>query len=109
LSGLLHLRRQVRTFKGTVSQWSGLLHPFTHVVRLKVLKEQSRIGRGYSIYVVRLALSTDLKGFFLFEVGCALTFASEAKFENEAKISFRLEAKKSLISHDSLGCETLKI
>jgi hypothetical protein len=35
-------------------------------------------------------------------LGCALTFASEAKFEIEAKISFRLEAKKSLISHDSL-------
>jgi hypothetical protein len=29
-----------------------------------------------------------------FELGCALTFASEAKFEIEAKISFRLEAKK---------------
>jgi hypothetical protein len=28
-------------------------------------------------------------------VGCALTFASEAKFEIEAKISFRLEAKKA--------------
>ncbi len=27
-------------------------------------------------------------------IGCALTFASEAKFEIEAKISFRLEAKK---------------
>ncbi len=27
-------------------------------------------------------------------VGCALTFASEAKFEIEAKISFRLEGKK---------------
>ncbi len=27
-------------------------------------------------------------------LGCALTFASEAKFEIEAKISFRLEAKK---------------
>jgi hypothetical protein len=35
-------------------------------------------------------------------LGCALTFASEAKIEIEAKISFRLEAKKSLISHDSL-------
>jgi len=33
----------------------------------------------------------------LFQVGCALTFASEAKFEIEAKISFRLEAKKSLM------------
>ncbi len=42
-------------------------------------------------------------------VGCALTFTSEAKFEIEAKISFRLEAKKSLISHDSLRCETPKI
>ncbi len=42
-------------------------------------------------------------------VGCALTFASEAKFEIEAKISLRLEAKKSLISHDSLRCETPKI
>jgi hypothetical protein len=29
-----------------------------------------------------------------FGVGCALTFASEAKFEIEAKISFRLEANK---------------
>jgi hypothetical protein len=27
-------------------------------------------------------------------VGCALTFASEAKFEIEAKILFRFEAKK---------------
>jgi hypothetical protein len=27
-------------------------------------------------------------------LGCALTFASEAKFEIEAKISLRLEAKK---------------
>jgi hypothetical protein len=27
-------------------------------------------------------------------IGCALTFASEAKFEIEVKISFRLEAKK---------------
>jgi hypothetical protein len=27
-------------------------------------------------------------------LGCALTFASEAKFEIEVKISFRLEAKK---------------
>jgi hypothetical protein len=27
-------------------------------------------------------------------LGCALTFASEAKFEIEAKISFRFEAKK---------------
>ncbi len=42
-------------------------------------------------------------------IGCALTFASEAKFEIEAKISFRFEAKKSLISHDSLRCETPKI
>jgi hypothetical protein len=45
----------------------------------------------------------------LFQVGCALTFALEAKFETEAKIFFRLEAKKSLISHDSLWCETPKI
>ncbi len=43
------------------------------------------------------------------QLGCALTFASEAKFEIEAKISFRLEAKKCLISHDSLRCETPKI
>jgi hypothetical protein len=27
-------------------------------------------------------------------LGCALTFASEAKFEIEVKISFRFEAKK---------------
>jgi hypothetical protein len=42
-------------------------------------------------------------------LGCALTFASEAKFEIKAKISFRLEAEKNLISHDSLRCETTKI
>jgi hypothetical protein len=42
-------------------------------------------------------------------LGCALIFASEAKFEIEAKILLRLEAKKSLISHDSLRCETPKI
>ncbi len=42
-------------------------------------------------------------------LGCALSFASEAKFETEAKIWFRLEAKKSLISHDSLRFETPKI
>ena len=30
----------------------------------------------------------------VFTLGCALTFASEAKFEIEAKILFRLEAKK---------------
>ncbi len=28
-------------------------------------------------------------------LGCDLTFASKAKFEIEAKISFRLEAKKT--------------
>jgi hypothetical protein len=44
-----------------------------------------------------------------FVLGCALTFAWEVKFEIEAKISFRLEAKKSLISHDLLPCETPKI
>jgi hypothetical protein len=31
---------------------------------------------------------------FMLHVGCALTFAFEAKFEIEAKILFRLEAKK---------------
>jgi hypothetical protein len=36
-------------------------------------------------------ISPDLLVLWL---GCALTFASEAKFEIEAKISFRLEAKK---------------
>jgi hypothetical protein len=41
-------------------------------------------------------------------LGCALTFASEAKFEIKAKISFRLEAKKSLISHDSLDVKHQK-
>jgi hypothetical protein len=43
-------------------------------------------------------------------LGCALTFASEAKFETEAKISFfAWKRKKTLISHDSLRCETPKI
>jgi hypothetical protein len=32
-------------------------------------------------------------------VGCALVFASEAKIEIEAKISFRLEAKKRHLIH----------
>ncbi len=32
-------------------------------------------------------------------LGCALTFASEAKFEIEAKILFRLEAKKKAWFH----------
>ncbi len=49
--------------------------------------------------------SPDIK----FDLGCALTFTLEAKFEIEAKISFRLDPKKSLISHDSLQCETPKI
>jgi hypothetical protein len=30
----------------------------------------------------------------MLELGCALVFASEAKMEKEAKISFRLEANK---------------
>jgi hypothetical protein len=37
-------------------------------------------------------------------IGCALVFASEAKIEKEAKILFRFEAKKgmiSLVSHQS--------
>jgi hypothetical protein len=38
-------------------------------------------------------------------LGCALVFASEAKIETEAKISFRLEAKKR---HD-FTCFTLKV
>jgi hypothetical protein len=50
--------------------------------------------------------NTGKKGGEQLQLGCALTFASEAKFESEAKILFRLEAKKSLISHDSLRCET---
>jgi hypothetical protein len=41
-------------------------------------------------------------------LGCALTFSSEAKYEIEAKISFRMEAKKAWF-HDSLRCETSKI
>ncbi len=46
---------------------------------------------------------------FVTVLGCTLTFASEAKFEIEAKISFRFKAKKNLISHDSLRCEIPKI
>jgi hypothetical protein len=41
--------------------------------------------------------------------GCALIFASEAKIEIGAKISFRLEAKKLLISLISHRSETTKI
>jgi hypothetical protein len=43
------------------------------------------------------------------KVGCALVFASEAKIETEAKISFRLEAKKSMISLVSHQSQTAKI
>jgi len=42
------------------------------------------------------------------KLGCALTFALEAKFEIEAKILFRFKAKKSLISHDSLRWKKAK-
>ncbi len=67
----------------------------------------------FSFIDVRLAGSYSYIDFYylahIFIVGCALTFASKAKFEIEAKISFRLEAKKSLISHDSLRYETPKI
>ena len=44
---------------------------------------KQRAGPGLQLYQV-----------WALELGCALTFASEAKFEIEAKISFRLEAKK---------------
>jgi hypothetical protein len=42
-------------------------------------------------------------------LGCALVFASEAKIEIEAKISFRLEAKKSMISLVTDRSEKAKI
>jgi hypothetical protein len=42
----------------------------------------------FNCFICRLSEST------VSVVGCALTFASEAKFEIEAKILFRLEAKK---------------
>jgi hypothetical protein len=42
-------------------------------------------------------------------LGCALVFASEAKIEIEAKISFRLEAKKGMISLVLHRSETSKI
>jgi hypothetical protein len=44
-----------------------------------------------------------------YRLGCALVFASEAKIEIEAKISFRLEAEKSMISLDSHRSKTAKI
>ncbi len=62
----------------------------------------------YSVFDSCIAFTQLLAFVNQWGVGCALTFASEAKFEIEAKISFRLEAKKSLISHDSLRCETPK-
>ena len=42
----------------------------------------------------RLLPQSDRPVILISGLGCALTFASEAKFEIEAKISFRLEAKK---------------
>jgi hypothetical protein len=44
-------------------------------------------------FILRGAWPRGLVNFSV--VGCALTFASEVKFEIEAKISFRLEAKIS--------------
>jgi hypothetical protein len=41
-------------------------------------------------------------------LGCALTFATEAKFEIEAKISFRLEAKKAKKSKKSKKAKKAK-
>ncbi len=70
-------------------------------------KKKSFPGKkNLSFYLSTYIIQPRLHGF---ELGCALTFASAAKFEIEAKISFSLEAKKTLISHDSLRCETPKI
>jgi hypothetical protein len=44
--------------------------------------------------VLLQCLKTILDKVQWFVLGCALVFASEAKIEIEAKISFRLEAKK---------------
>jgi hypothetical protein len=41
--------------------------------------------------------------------GCAIVFATEAKIEIEKKISFRLEAKKGMLSLVSHRSETAKI
>ncbi len=43
-------------------------------------------------YIFRLALANIER--LVPQLGCALTFASEAKFEIDAKILFRFEAKK---------------
>jgi hypothetical protein len=43
------------------------------------------------------------------ELGCALTFALEAKFKIESENFVSLGREKNLISHDSLRCETPKI
>jgi hypothetical protein len=39
--------------------------------------------------------------FYATQLGCALTFASKAKFEIEAKISFRLELEFHMIHFDA--------
>jgi hypothetical protein len=44
---------------------------------------------------------------FKSDVGCALTFASEVNLKR--KFRFASKRKKSLISHDSLRCETPNI
>ncbi len=49
-------------------------------------------GTGYTSVSTLLAVERNKPRTSI--LGCALTFASEAKFEIEAKISFRLEAKK---------------
>jgi hypothetical protein len=51
----------------------------------------------------------NVRIYYLPRVGCALVFASEAKFEIEAKISFRFQAKKGIISLDSHQSEKAKI
>jgi hypothetical protein len=45
-------------------------------------------------YIHNSYIQVSVSDLYTYRVGCALTFASEAKFEIEAKISFRFEAKK---------------
>ncbi len=54
-----------------------------------------------NIQKTRIAGDVIIKRLIMSQVGCTLTFAWEAKFEIEAKISFRLEAWFHMIHFDA--------
>ncbi len=87
-------------------------------IKCEINLRSTRISHIYAFCLCLVSLPHACESLAaLSTLGCALTFTWEAKLEIEAKILFRLEtkilfrleAKKSLISHNSLRCETPKI